>query len=56
MKFNVPVCQLIIGLLIHVNFQTTLKIFRFGAPGVEFTGIHPDVNQVLQLHFLHGEV
>jgi len=23
---------------------------------VEFTGIHPDVNQVLQLHFLCGEV
>ncbi|XP_076808161.1 lethal(2) giant larvae protein homolog 1-like isoform X1 [Clavelina lepadiformis] len=27
----------------------------FGGPGIEFTGIHPDVNQVLQLHFLHGE-
>ncbi|XP_078482669.1 lethal(2) giant larvae protein homolog 1 [Ciona intestinalis] len=27
----------------------------FGAPGVEFTGVHPEVNQVLQLHFLHGQ-
>nr|CAB3263448.1 lethal(2) giant larvae protein homolog 1 [Phallusia mammillata] len=27
----------------------------FGAPGVEFTGIHSDINQVLQLHFVPGE-
>lgn len=30
--------------------------FRFGAPGVEFSGWHADENQIVQLHFLTGEV
>ncbi|XP_039255699.2 lethal(2) giant larvae protein homolog 1-like isoform X1 [Styela clava] len=31
----------------------SIKIY--GAPGVEFTGLHDDTNQVVQLHFLTGE-
>lgn len=40
--------------------KNTKKFFnsglRYGAPGVEFTGLHKDTATVTQIHFLYGQV
>ncbi|XP_043944863.1 lethal(2) giant larvae protein homolog 1 [Protopterus annectens] len=36
-------------------FFLTSKHFRYGAPGVEFTGLHKDTATVMQMHFLPGQ-
>lgn len=36
--------------------KTVNTALRYGAPGVELTGLHKETATVTQMHFLHGQV
>lgn len=45
------------GTLGMQHFKIFLDLaLRYGAPGVEMTGLHKDTAAVTQIHFLYGQV
>lgn len=40
----------------HINTIDLNQSFSYGAPGVEFMGLHEETNTVMQIHFIPGQV